>query len=1053
MSRIKLCSLGVSVCLLLAPTLMFAQEGARLAVTVMDPSDAAVPGAKVTVVEKGRGATHAGQTEETGTSYFNALSPGSYRVEVEKTGFEKYTVEDLQLHARDFQSLRLQVRVAAAEKSEVTIKGEVEGVQIDPSTGTTVNGRYANDLPSNSRSLQSLVLMAPGVVFAGGGSGGGDVNVNGLRSNTNYYTLDGVSANAGAGSALSGGGNFFGFGGGFATSSALATTAGGNTYSIITLEAMQEFRIQTSAFAPEFGRSPGAQVSVSSRGGNNYLHGNAFGYYRSDKYNATDWFSNSENLPKGAAHFADYGGTLGGALQPNKTFFFAAFEGLRLNQPRTAIDSVPNNTVRRLASPGILPFVRAFPIPNGVELGNGAAQFLSVYSKPSSTDAGSLRLDRVLNNHVSTFLRYSYTPSTNDARGGQGSSSNSLQHFKTTSQALTGAMTFVTRDDFVNDIRVNVSRTSYNMSSTMDNFGGAVVPLDSILFPTGVDSTGGSYSFNVLGVGGFSKSQISKNTQDQANFVFTQSVSDGGHQYRTGFDVRVLLPTYHYKPYEASVTFDGMNGSYGGLLTGSASNAVIRSNITDRHPLYKNFAFYIQDTWKKTNRLTLTYGFRWDVNPAPSARSGPKLLALDSTYNLTASNKIYSTTWFNIAPRFGIAYQLRGSGDHVTLLRSGAGIFYDTGYGASANAFDSAPYVDSVINTLPAFPLTSSVLAIPVMPPVKPYGLVMGADPNLKAPRVYQWNLLLERWFGSGQSVSVGYVGTAGRRLLRQETAGSFYSSDYNLLQVTTNGAESHYHGLQAQYRRTLSKRLQAQVAYTYSHSIDTASSDQGGGGFALLLGNPRGSSDFDARHNVYATASLQIWDPKPGPLRWVFGHWFLDGIFNYRTALPFDVSGILTQDTSGSSGSTTGTSNTSYFFASVRPDVTGQQFWISDKLAPGGKRLNRAAFTAPANGLQGNLGRNVLRGFNDAQADLAVRRQFPIGDRFNLQLRVDAFNALNHANFANPTSQQGANFQSPFFGVATQMLYTGGVGGASMNPSQTSGGPRSVQFSLRLQF
>jgi len=1027
---------------------MFAQEGARLAVTVLDPSDAAVPGAKITVVEKGRGAAHAGQTEETGTAYFNALNPGAYRVEVEKTGFEKYTVEDLQLHARDFQSLRLQVRVAAAEKAEVTVRGEVEGVQIDPSTGTTVNGRYASDLPSNARSIQSLVLMAPGVTYAGG-RGGGDVNANGLRSNTNYYTVDGVAANAGTGAAGGGGGPFGG--GGISSPTALSTTAGGNTYNLITLDAMQEFRVQTSTFAPEFGRSPGAQVSMTSRGGSNYFHGSVFGNYRSDNTNAADWFSNSENLSKGISHLADYGGTIGGPLQANKTFFFASFEGDRLTQPRTAIDSVPDNAERNLAAPALLPYLRAFPVPNGIELGSGAAQFLSVYSMPSSTDSGSIRLDRTINNHVTAFLRYSYTPSTNHSRGGMGSSSNSVVDTKTNSQSLTGAMTFLTRDDFVNDIRVNVSRTSFRMNSYMDTYGGATVLPDSLIFPDTIDSGSGSYSLNVMGVGGFSKGQTSNNTQNQANFVFTQSVSDGGHQYRTGFDVRYLMPTYHYKPFGVNVSFDGMNGTDGGLLTGTATNAVVRSNVTDRNPFYQNYAFYIQDNWKKSSRLTLTYGFRWDVNPAPSARSGPSLLALDSSYNLTSSNKLYATSWFNIAPRFGLAYQLFGSGNHVTLLRSGVGIFYDTGYGASANAFDSPPYVNSVITTLPAFPLNSTILTIPDMPPTTPYGMVMSADPNLKSPLVYQWNLILERWLGAGQSISVGYVGTAGRRLLRQENAGSFFSTDYSMLQITTNGATSKYNGLQAQYRRTLSKRLQAQVAYTYSHSMDSASSDMGGGGFALLLGNAMGSSDFDIRHNLNATASFQIWNPKPAPLRWIFGHWFLDGVFTYRTALPFDVSGYLTQDANASSTSVTGVSS-NFFFASVRPDLTGAPIWISDKNAPGGKRLNRAAFSAPLTGEQGNLGRNTLRGFDAMQADLAVRRQIPIGDRYNLQLRLDAFNALNHPNFANPSSDQGANFQSPYFGIATQMLYAGGMGGGS-NPSQTSGGPRSVQFSLRFQF
>ena len=952
------------------------------------------------------------------------------------------------MHARDFQSLRLQVRVAAAEKAEVTVRGEVEGVQIDPSTGTNVSGRYASDVPSNSRSIQALVLMAPGVTYAGGERGGGDVNANGLRSNTNYYTVDGVSANAGAGAGGGGGGPFGG--GGMALTSALATTAAGNTYNLITLDSLQEFRIQTSTFAPEFGRSPGAQVSMTSRGGSNFYHGSAFGYYRNDKYNASDWFSNSENLPQGVSHLADYGGTFGGPLQASKTFFFASFEGLRLTQPRTAIDSVPDNTVRSLARPSLLPYLRAFPISNGIELGGGAAQFLSVYSLPSTTDAGSLRLDRTINNHITAFLRYSYTPSDNKSRGGMGSSSNSVQNFHSTSQTLTGAMTFITRDDFVNDLRLNVSRTTSRMSSNMDTFGGAVVPADSLLFPSGVDSTTGSYSFNVMGVGGFSKGQTSRNTQDQANFVFTQSVSDGGHQYRTGLDVRILAPTYHYLPYSVNVSFDGMNGTNGGLLTGTATNSVVRSSITDRYPLYQNYAFYIQDNWKKTNRLTLTYGFRWDVNPAPSARSGQSLLALDSSYNLTSSNKLYSTSWLNIAPRFGMAYQLRGSGDHVTLLRSGVGIFYDTGYGSSASAFDSPPYVNSIITTLPAFPLNSSVLIIPGLPPTKPYGMVMGADPNLKSPRVYQWNLILERWFGVGQSLSVGYVGTAGRRLLRQENAGSFFSTDYSMLQITTNGASSDYNGLQAQYRRTLSKRLQAQVAYTYSHSLDSASSDLGGGGFALLLGNARGSSDFDIRHNLNASASFQIWNPKEPVLNAVLGHWFLDGQFTYRTALPFDVTGNLTQDANPDSTTISGSSS-NFFFASVRPDLTGQPIWISDKNAPGGKRLNRAAFAAPLTGEQGNLGRNVLRCFNAIQADLAVRRQIPIGDRFNVQLRVDAFNAFNHPNFANPSPQQGASFQSPFFGVATQMLYSGLSGG--VNPSQTSGGPRSVQFSLRLQF
>ena len=175
-----------------------------------------------------------------------------------------------------------------------------------------------------------------------------------------------------------------------------------------------------------------------------------------------------------------------------------------------------------------------------------------------------------------------------------------------------------------------------------------------------------------------------------------------------------------------------------------------------------------------------------------------------------------------------------------------------------------------------------------------------------------------------------------------------------------------------------------------------------------------------------------------------------MDGVVTARTGMPFDVTGLLTQDT-GTPRRRPPPHPPSFYFAQVRPDLTGAPTWIIDPHAPGGKRLNPAAFAAPASGYQGDLGRNVLRGFGAFQADLSFRRVFPIGDRFRLQARVDAFNASNHPNFANPTENAGANLASPLFGVVTQMLYSSV--GNGMNPSQTSGGPRSVQFSLRLQF
>ncbi len=1045
----KFFSVAALLCFFLSPAPIYAQEGARLSVVVLDPSGAAVPTAKVTLIQRSRGSARSADTEVSGDCYFASLNPGAYRLEVEKQGFDKYVIEDLELHARDFQTLRINVKVSAAEKAEITVKGTVEGVQIDTSTGATVSGRYSTDLPSNDRSIGSLVLMAPGIVNAGGAlAGSGDVNANGLRSNTNYYTVDGLSANAGT-APSAGGGSFFGggFGGVGTTGSTLLTTAAGNTFNMISLDAMQEFRVQTSTFAPEFGRSPGAQVNVTSRSGSNYIHGSAYGYYRNNRFDANDWFGNSYSLARGQLLSEDYGGTVGGPIQENKTFFFASFEGLHLTQPRTDIESVPDLASRSKAGPALQPYLFAFPVPNGQELGNGAAQFLSVYSTPSSTDATSLRVDRILSSRTTGFLRYSYTPSNNTTRGGFDSSADSVHHYTSNSQSLTAAITVISKDDFVNDIRLNVSRNVSVMNSIMDTFGGAVVLPDTLIYPTGIDSTTGTYSLNVMGVGGYSKGQSSDSAQNAANLVFTQSVSDGGHQYKAGADVRALMPTYRYLPYSEEVSFDGLTGNEGGLLTGSATNYVVSSNVTGRYPLYLNYAFYMQDTWKKTSRLTLTYGFRWDVNPPPFARSGPSLLGLDDSGNLDSSNPLYKTRWFNFAPRLGFAYQLRGSGNHLTLLRGGFGIFYDTGYGSSANAFNSAPYVNSIITNSPAFPITEALQEPPGLPPAEPYTQVFAANADLVSPRVFQYNMILERWLGAGQVLSVGYVGTLGHDLLLQTSAPTFFTSAYDLAIITTNGGSSSYNALQAQYRRTLSHGLQAQASYTWSHSLDTSSSDYGGGGFALVASS-HGDSNFDVRQNFIGTLSYMIPSPKPTALRWVLGDWALDGVFTARTGLPFDVTGLLTQATGSTSTTTT---TTQFYFAEVRPDVTGAPLWISDPHAPGGQRLNPAAFSAPAVDTQGNLGRNVLRGFNAYQADLSFRRVFPIGDRYRLQARVDAFNALNHPNFANPTENAGANLASPLFGVATQMLYS--AVGSGMNPSQTNGGPRTIQFSLRLQF
>jgi hypothetical protein len=317
----------------------------------------------------------------------------------------------------------------------------------------------------------------------------------------------------------------------------------------------------------------------------------------------------------------------------------------------------------------------------------------------------------------------------------------------------------------------------------------------------------------------------------------------------------------------------------------------------------------------------------------------------------------------------------------------------------------------------------------------------------LKAPVIFQWNATIERWFGHGQMFSIGYVGSDGRRLLQSQMT-PIYSDAFDILMESTNGAQSIYHGLQVQFRRRLSQRLQAQLSYTWGHAMDTASHDSAPAGFATLTGQEKGSSDYDVRQNAVFSGSYRLAAPKQAILRTLFSDWYADWLASARTGLPFDIQNISTVTSSSSSTSTTSKSG---LYALVRPSYNGLPVWITDPKAPAGLRLNSAAFVLNSDYAQGNLGRNALRGFSAFQADVALRRQITLSERVHLNLAAQAYNIFNHPSFANPSPQEGANMASSNFGVVTRMLNqsTGG----SLNSIYSMGGPRSVELVLRLQF
>jgi hypothetical protein len=1012
---------------------------------VTDPANAVVPDAKVTVISESTGISSGTTTNSSGEYQLANLNPDRYRIEIEKPGFKKLISQDVVLHVQD--ALKIDFAMTLGPLSEtVVVEGGAPLINTEsPTVSTVIDRRFVESLPLNGRSFQTLFVLTPGVVLtAVAQNNQGQFSVNGQRPDANYFTVDGVSANFGVT--------------GFTTltqaasGSLPALSASGGTNSLVSVDATQEFRIQTSSFAPEFGRTPGGQVSIATRSGTNAFHATLFEYFRNSALDARDWFVNAAGLPKPQEWQNDFGGVLGGPIRKDRTFFFWSYEGLRLRQPSSLQTAVPDNASRLAAPAGIRPFLNAFPIANGPVVGTGLAQFNASFSNPSKLDAYSIRLDHIVNSKLSLFGRYNYSPSRLEQRGPFFSSGRVLSTtnlMSTSIHTFTAGLTQLMSPAVSNEARMNYSNARVIINYTMDDFGGAVPLPDSSLFPAPFTSSDSLFLLIISGAGEYAQGKQGLNEQRQVNLLDNLSIVHKSHQFKFGVDYRWLAPftsPFIYRPF---YFFSGVNANPGGALSGTVSFAQPTS-YQGSSLLAHNFSLYGQDHWKITPQLTLTYGLRWDVNPplkGKDAASEPfTVLGFNNPMSMTLAPRgtdLYKTTYGNLAPRLGIAYQFRGLRGWDAVLRAGFGVFYDLGQGSLGSVASFFPYLNSRDLSNVPFPLSAQDASSPRFTLSPPINTIFVADPHLRLPRTYQWNLALEHSLGKNQSISLNYVSAIGRDLLRV-TQFSNPNANFQSVAVTDNSATSDYQALQVKLNRRFSRGLQALASYTFSHSIDIASSDAANNfNTAQTIASPnidRGNSDFDIRHSFTAGASYELPRLFSGSVaRAVIGGWSLESFVVARSALPVNIAGA----TSFSGG----------ILLAPRPNVIpGVPLEIYGSQFPGGKIFNRAAFSSPPAGSQGNFGRNVLRGFGAWQTDLGLQRQFQMSEKLELRFRAEFFNIFNHPNFGSPINL----LTNALFGRSTQSLANFlGSGGANggMNPLYQIGGPRSVQFAVKVQF
>jgi len=1003
---------------------------------------------------------------------------------LDKDGFKSIVKSGVELHVQDVASINFELQIGSVNETVTVEAGGLVINTTDATVSTVVDRQFAENLPLNGRSFQTLIQLTPGVVVVPSNSGdAGQFSVNGQRAASNYWMVDGVSANIGVSSGNVAGNGFGGTLGSF-------TTQGG-TNSLVSVDALQEFRIQTSTYAPEFGRTPGGQISIVTRSGTNQFHGTAFDFFRNDILDANDWFANYHQLRKPEERQNDFGGTFSGALVKNRTFFFFSYEGLRLRLPQVSQSTVPDLNARQTATSAVQPFFNAYPFdPNQPNLGNGIAQFNASFSNPSSLDAYSIRIDHKLFNRVTLFGRYNYSPSDSVQRAFAFEALSEVSRSRIVAQTATLGATWTISPTVVNDVRFNYSHANASRAEVLDNFGGAV-PLASLPLPSPYTEENAAFLFGILGLsrGRLAPGIQAQNLQRQINLVDSLSLTKGTHAVKFGMDFRRLSPAVA-PPLYIQADFFFLSGAETGKTFISVVQAQNAATV-----LFRNFSAFAQDTWRIAPRTTVTYGLRWDLDAAPSSLSGPSIPAVTG-YNLNDFSQLaiapagtppFKTSYGSVAPRIGLAYQLTRRQNRETVLRGGFGVFYDLVSSEVGQSVQGANVPFGALKTLPAgtFPLNATNSAPPVIPSTGTISQVYAFNPDLKAPYTLQWNVALEQALGRQQTISASYVASSGRRLLQTFGISNPPSNPIVKGLFLDNTASSSYNALQVQFQRRLSHGLQALASYSWAHSIDDGSA----GSFQITSnrGLPgggdenRSSSDFDIRHAFSAAITYDIPVRKTNKFTdAILRGWSIQNTILARSAPPVDLTAADFQRFDGG------------ISADVRPDViAGQPVYLygsncasvmqalknlaPGQGCPGGKGFNPNAFmdppsasvgpNCPSGGCptrQGTIPRNFLRGFGATEWDFAVHRDFPIHESVKLQFRAEMFNVLNHPSFGQPL---GTFFPPPKaqngFGLSQQTLgkYLDGggsgsnVNGGSFSPLYQIGGPRSIQLALKLVF
>jgi len=758
-------------------------SSANLSIGITDTSGALIPDAAVVIRNAETNQEQRAQSGKTGTASFSFLKPGHYKLVVSKRGFSDVSVDNILLNVGDEKLLQLVLKVGSADQA-VTV--DASGLTInttDASVSTVVDRKFVANMPLNGRSFQDLISMTPGVVTASPqgtqGAGGvgvsGDFSVNGQRTESNYYTVDGVSANVGAG-------NGYGVAQAASSGGVAAGTAFGTTQSLASVDELEEFRVTSSTYSAEYGHGPGGQFGLLTRSGTKTFHGTAFDYLRNNFLDANDWFNNHYGRPQPALRQNDFGGTFGGPVRFPKlydgrqtTFFFGSYEGLRISQPQAAaIQYVPDSFMRQQAAAMLQPILNAYPLPNGLDYGTAAtpslAQFIESYSLPGEINSTSARFDHSFFPKLSSFFRFSNTSSSTATR-----SESVLTSLKFNTRTYTLGATSPLSQALINEFRLGFSHSDASNAGVVDGFGGALPinvasAMGASLYPHAFPEF--ELFFASVGLATL-QAQSAQNLQSQWNITDSVSVTSGRHQIKVGVDYRwIRAPKTPSSPLVLAEYTTGISVVNDTAAVGSVT--VKESAV----PIFQQFAAYAQDEWHLRSTISLSVGLRWELNPPPSEDYGNTPYTLLGSVGNPSSLRLapkgtplWNTAKYNFAPRLGIAWTAHTLPGWETVFRAGGGVYFDTSNEVATQGYAGIGYQASG-TYLPPFSLPFSPMQLAIAPSLSaPYTsqTAYAFPAHMQAPYAFQWSVSLEQALGRVQTFTVSYIGSNGRRLVGEQ--------------------------------------------------------------------------------------------------------------------------------------------------------------------------------------------------------------------------------------------------------------------------------------------